>query len=62
MKFYTDHAERVGGRRRSTVTPTGSSKEELANIRSWATSNGYQVSQRGRISREIRDAYHAANA
>lgn len=29
-------------------------------IRAWAKSNGYQVSERGRISAEIRAAYDAA--
>jgi hypothetical protein len=40
----------------------GSSREELANIRAWARRNGYTVSPRGRISGEVREAYHAAHA
>jgi hypothetical protein len=34
--------------------------EDLSAMRAWARENGYQVSDRGRISREIRDAFHAA--
>lgn len=30
-------------------------------IREWATANGVKVSQRGRISADVIDAYHAAN-
>jgi hypothetical protein len=30
-------------------------------IRNWARDNGYDVSDRGRISTDIRDAYNAAN-
>jgi hypothetical protein len=29
-------------------------------VRTWAKENGYEVSERGRISAEIRDAYEAA--
>jgi hypothetical protein len=37
-----------------------SNKAELAAMRHWAREQGYQVSERGRISKEIRDAYAAA--
>lgn len=42
------------GRRRSTGA--GSASE----IRAWARENGYEVSERGRVSEEIRSAYEAA--
>ncbi len=32
-----------------------------ATVRAWAQENGYAVSSRGRVSRELRDAYKAAN-
>jgi hypothetical protein len=35
---------------------------ELATIREWARSNGFKVSDRGRISTEVREAYEAASA
>jgi hypothetical protein len=30
-------------------------------VRAWAQENGYEVSTRGRVSRELREAYLAAN-
>ncbi len=35
---------------------------EPATVRSWASANGYTVSTRGRVSRELREAYRAAHA
>ena len=59
---YIGHARKVGsaGRRgrRTTVTALGPSSKE---IRDWARSNGYDVSDRGRVSSEIRDAFEAAH-
>ncbi len=53
-------ARRVGGRaRRSSGVP--SSAKETAKIRQWARENGHEVSDRGRISAEIREAYAAAH-
>jgi hypothetical protein len=43
-------------------TGSGRSKEELANIREWATKNGHEVSPRGRIASPILEAYDAAHA
>ncbi|MBM4493106.1 Lsr2 family protein [Rhodococcus hoagii] len=37
------------------------SKEGLAAIRNWAADNGYHVSTRGRIAREIVEAFEAAH-
>lgn len=39
---------------------SGISKEDSANIRAWARKNGYEVSDRGRISQTVVEAYHAA--
>lgn len=48
----------------SSVSPTRSparrDKEQLQAIRDWANSNGYKVSNRGRISADVQDAYHTA--
>ncbi|EPH15790.1 Lsr2 family protein [Dermabacter hominis] len=53
-------ARRVGGRaRRSSRTP--SSAKETAKIRKWALENNYNVSDRGRIAAEVREAYYAAH-
>lgn len=63
---YVDAAHRVSagrprgrtrGGRRSASRPT----DDVSAIREWARANGYQVSTRGRISAEIRDAYAAVN-
>jgi nucleoid-associated protein Lsr2 len=43
------------GARRGTAGPS------TAQIRDWARSNGYEVSDRGRISAEIRAAYDTAS-
>ncbi len=44
------------GSRRSAPSPAS----ELGAIREWARANGHQVSDRGRIPAEIREAYEAA--
>jgi hypothetical protein len=55
----------AGGRRRSAgaraAKPAGE-REDTSAIRDWARSNGHQVSDRGRISRSIMDAYGNRNA
>ncbi len=62
---WVGHARRVGGRstaRRSTRARNGSaSRASLSDIREWARENGYKVSDRGRVSAEVMEAYHAAN-
>jgi hypothetical protein len=35
--------------------------DDPAVIREWAQKNGYEVSERGRISRDVREAFHAAS-
>jgi hypothetical protein len=47
--------------RRRSATPVAGASSDLAAIRAWARDNGYQVSDRGRISAEIRNAYSAAH-
>jgi len=55
-------------RRRATEPATGSARRgpgrrtsaELAEIRSWARGQGFKVSDRGRISTDVREAYDAA--
>ena len=59
---------RVAGstrRQRSTVSPGRGRKSrggsaETPAIREWARKNGYEVSDRGRISQALREAYLAA--
>lgn len=59
--MYIEHATKLGGRRKTTVTGQTNSKEELANIRSWWREQGNEISDRGRIPAHIVEAYHAAH-
>ena len=62
---YLEAARRVGGRssRRSTAARTAAGERtDLSDLRSWAREHGYQVSDRGRVSSEVRSAYEAAHA
>jgi hypothetical protein len=45
-------------RRAAKPPATGSSSEV---VREWARSNGYEVSDRGRIAQAVRDAFEAAH-
>lgn len=59
---YVGAGRRVAGRRSSgSSSSSRSNSGELAKIREWARSNGFQVSDRGRISKKVRDAYAKAN-
>ncbi len=56
-------AEGGGGRRpRSATSPAPRpAREDLSSVREWARSNGYEVSDRGRIPTSVREAYDAAH-
>ncbi|NYF98835.1 histone-like nucleoid-structuring protein Lsr2 [Janibacter cremeus] len=58
---YVGAGRRVAGRRSSGSSSSRSNSGELAKIRQWARSNGYDVSDRGRISKKVREAYAKAN-
>jgi hypothetical protein len=47
-----------GSNRRSSTQ--AAADLEPATVRAWANANGYVVSTRGRVSRELREAYRAA--
>lgn len=51
-------ARRIGGRRSTKQVKDAG---DNAMIRAWALEQGLQVSARGRVSQEVRDAYHAAH-
>jgi hypothetical protein len=63
---YVDAARRVGGRasRRGGAPKSrpASERVDMSNVRAWARENGYQISDRGRVSSEVRAAYEAAHA
>ncbi|MFC4553744.1 histone-like nucleoid-structuring protein Lsr2 [Georgenia faecalis] len=63
---WIGHARRSGGRkpaarRRSTGGRGSASDSDAGKVREWARENGYTVSERGRISAEIREAYDKAH-
>lgn len=45
--------------RQRAKSGSGRSSEELQAIRDWANENGYDVAPRGRIKREVIEAYEA---
>jgi hypothetical protein len=45
----------------SGLRPQALDREQTAAIRAWARQNGYQVSNRGRISKTVVDAFQAAH-
>lgn len=65
-KLRDSLAKYVASARRTTprarrASRRGTSGPTTAQIRDWARSNGYQVSDRGRISAEIRTAYEGSS-
>src|SRR5207248_736592 len=40
---------------------SGRTKEELADVRTWARANGYEVADKGIVAKKILDAYDAAH-
>ena len=67
LAVWVGNARRVSGRAssgRGTSRSSGrrsAGSEDSAAIREWAKDNGYQVSERGRISAEVREAYAKAH-
>lgn len=58
---YTDDAERVyRSTRRSSASAPRKGSEDLAAIRAWARQNGLEVSDRGRVAQDVKDAYYGA--
>jgi Lsr2 len=57
---WVAHARKIGGRRKRTTKATGSSS--TSDIRAWAQAQGLDVSSRGRVSAEVREAYEKAHA
>jgi hypothetical protein len=58
---YVGAGRRVAGRRGGgRGRGRGRSASDSADIRAWAKANGYEVSERGRISAEVREAYNSA--
>lgn len=63
---WIGHARRVGGRssarRAAAKSRNGSpARASLGDVRAWARENGFQVSDRGRVSSEVMEAYDNAH-
>ncbi|ADG73555.1 conserved hypothetical protein [Cellulomonas flavigena DSM 20109] len=66
---WVGHARKVSGRSSSRSSGRSSSSSasrsarsnEAQEIREWAKANGHQVSERGRISAEVKKAYDDAH-
>jgi hypothetical protein len=60
---WIGHARRVGGRSRAarSAAKPAKVKTDLGEVRAWARQSGYTVSDRGRVSAEIMEAYENAN-
>jgi hypothetical protein len=54
---YIAAARKVGGRRAASAPD----KPDLPAMRAWAKEHGIKVSERGRVSQEVQDAYRAAH-
>ena len=62
MASWVGHARRSGGRKNARkATAGGLRRGDLGEVREWARNNGHQVSDRGRVSAEVLDAYDKAN-
>jgi hypothetical protein len=60
---YVGHGRKVTAARRGrrSSSAAAGSKGSAAEVRAWARANGYQVTDRGRVSGEVRAAYDAAH-
>jgi hypothetical protein len=56
---YLAAARKTGGRARGAKRSAATL--DLAAVRAWAREQGYEISDRGRVSGEIMDAYAAAH-
>lgn len=61
LEPYVSNARRVGGRKSTASAGAKTDKEQLQAIRRWAKENGHDVSERGRISAKVMEAYEAAH-
>ena len=62
LKPYLNAATKVGSRgggQRRRIKSGSSTRPNLAEIRAWAKHQGMEVSERGRVSRRIIEAYDA---
>lgn len=61
LSSWVGHGRRVGGRK-STGKPAPGPRKDLNAVREWGRNNGFKVSDRGRVSAQLQEAYDKANA
>ena len=64
LKPYIAKATRQGRSRAATSTRKSAARgprTDLSQVRGWAKTNGHQVSERGRISAAVQEAYDSAH-
>jgi Lsr2 len=64
LSGYIGHARKVSGstrRGRRTGSASSSGGSNTKDVREWAKSQGMEVSERGRISADVQQAYDAAH-
>ena len=63
LSGYVGHARKVtgGGRRTRRSSGGSASSSNTKDVREWAKSQGMEVSERGRISADVQQAYDAAH-
>ncbi|NUU24822.1 MAG: Lsr2 family protein [Streptomycetaceae bacterium] len=67
LAAYVGKARKTGGRAAGRRAARGATKSsgadpESADVRKWAKDNGYEVSERGRVPANIKEAYKKAHA
>ena len=61
LSGYVGHARKVTGTSRRARKTSGASSSNSKDVREWAKSQGMEVSERGRISADVQQAYDAAH-
>jgi hypothetical protein len=63
LSGYVGHARKVtgGGRRARRSSGGSATSSNTTDVREWAKSQGMEVSERGRISADVQQAYDAAH-
>lgn len=65
LATWTGHARKLRGTRRTAPARTSGAaagREDLNKMREWGRGNGFKVSDRGRVSGELQEAYARANS
>lgn len=68
LAAWVGHARRAGGRKSTgrrgssaSSSAAGGKRTDLPEVRAWARKNGHDVSDRGRVSAAVLEAYDAAH-